>query len=384
MIQFEAKTRIIIPYNFKNDILSLLQEEKSQKAVIIIDKNIADSEIIRELIKYIESKIRLSVYIVKSKEPTTGMVNEYTKYIRTENVDVLIGIGGGSIIDLTKALSVMAVNEGRVEDYHGTGKPFTAGLKKIMIPTTSGTGSEVTPGAVLINASTRFKRAISGKYVTPDYAVLYPELTLSMPDSVLASTGMDALAHAIESYVAKSSNIITKMYSKQAFYLIYNNLNKVFNDRQNIKLRKNLLLGSCLAGFAIFNSNTGACHSMAYPLGIYNGIPHSIAVAHLLPKVVKLNVEKGCFVYADLYALIEGSEQGGTPKQKSELFSSLLEEYLPLAYINKKFSHYGVNKSNYEFLAERGLDLTPALINNPVEFGLSDAKIVLKQLFDPK
>ena len=380
MIKFDATTKVVISDNLTSDIWNLLQEENAVTIVMLVDENIAKNEHFIDLKNYLDKKTKLSTSFIKSKEPTTDMVNELTSHFQGDNIDIFIGIGGGSIIDLTKAVSVMAVNDGRVEDYHGTGKEFKAGIKKIMIPTTAGTGSEVTPGAVLLNTNTNFKRAISGRYIIPHYAVLNPNLTLSMPDSIIASTGMDALAHSIESYTAKSANIITKMYSKQAFSLVYNNLLKVFEDRQNISVRQNLLLGSCLAGYAIYNSNTGACHSMAYPLGIYNNIPHGVAVAYLLSKIVKVNIEKGCLLYADLYELIEGVEKKTKQKDKVEIFLSLLEIYTPIKHIDKKFADYGVNESNYEFLAERGLDLTPALSNNPVEFGFADAKRVLNEL----
>lgn len=380
MIKFNAKTEIIISEDLAKDVWGLIEEEGVRSAALIADENISSNGDFKSLINFLEKKIKLFPHIIESQEPTTDIVNKFTPHFRGKSIDMFIGIGGGSVIDLTKALSVMAVNEGKVEDYHGTGKPFKAGVKKIMIPTTSGTGSEVTPGAVLVNVNTKFKRAIGGKYVAPDYAVLNPHLTLSMPDNVLASTGMDALGHAIESYTAKCSNIITRMYSKEAFYLIYNNLPKALEDKKNIELRKNLLLGSSLAGYAIFNSNTGAAHSMAYPLGIYNQVPHGVAVARLLPKIVRKNVGMGCFLYADLYDLIEGAEKEKDKKAKSELFAGLLEEYKPIKFIGKKFSDYGINGSNLEFLAERGLDLKSALSNNPVEFKLDDAKEALKEL----
>ncbi len=380
MIRFDSKTQIVISDNLANDVWMLLQEERSKNVALVVDSNVAEQQDIKEITNFLENKINLLVYKIKSTEPTTDMVNEYTTNLRMKDIDIFIGIGGGSIIDLTKALSVMVVNEGKVEDYHGTGKTIASRIKKIMIPTTAGTGSEVTCGAVLVNTTTKFKRAINGGYVIPDYAVLNAKLTLTMPDSVIASTGIDALGHAIESYTAKCANDITRMYSKKAFALVYNNLSKIFEDKQNIVLRQNVLLGSCLAGYAIYNSDTGACHSMAYPLGIYNDIPHGVAVAYILPHVIRINVERGCSLYADLYDLMDGIEKVDNLEEKAKRFCVCLENYKTLSFIDKNFKDYGINESNYEFLAERGLDLTSALNNNPVEFGLEDAKRVLREL----
>ncbi len=380
MIRFDSKTQIVISDNLANDVWMLLREERSKNVALIVDSNVAEQQDIKEITNFLENKINLLVYKIKSTEPTTDMVNEYTTDLRMKDIDMFIGIGGGSIIDLTKALSVMVVNEGKVEDYHGAGKPIASRIKKIMIPTTAGTGSEVTCGAVLVNTTTKFKRAISGGYVTPDYAVLNAKLTLTMPVSVIASTGIDALGHAIESYTAKCANDSTRMYSKKAFALVYNNLSKIFEDKQNIVLRQNVLLGSCLAGYAIYNSDTGACHSMAYPLGIYKDIPHGVAVAYILPHVIGVNVERGCSLYTDLYDLMDDVEKVDNLEEKAKRFCVCLENYKTLSFIDKNFKDYGINESNYEFLAERGLDLTSALSNNPVEFGLEDAKRVLREL----
>lgn len=380
VITFDAKTRVVISQALSQDVSAIINEEKSGGIGLIIDENVVNLKEVKELVEELESKTRLFLKIIKVFEPTTDMVNEVSSWFREKEIEFFIGIGGGSTIDLTKAVSVMVVNPGLVEDYHGTGKEIKGALRKMMIPTTAGTGSEVTPGAVLVNEKTSFKRALSSRHVSPDYAVLNAVLTLTMPDNVTAATGMDALAHAIESYTARNSNRITRMYSKEAFSLVFNNLQKVFNDRDNVTIRENILVGANLAGFAIYNSNTGACHSLAYPLGIYNKVPHGLATALLMPEVMKINIEKGGYLYADLLALVEDNEFHSSPRANSERLLQLVETVVPQGIMPQNFSEYGVNEDNYEFLAERGLDLTSALSNNPVDFGVGDAKRVLKKL----
>lgn len=380
MIRFDSKAQIILSDDLPEDVLSLLEEEQVNAAVLVVDENVAGHWMIVESIEKIKNQIELTILKISSEEPSTNLVNRYTEQVKGTDIDLFIGIGGGSVLDLTKALSVMVINDGNVEDYHGTGRNFESGIKKILIPTTAGTGSEVTPGAVLVNKNNNYKRSISGRHVAADYAILNPHLTMSMPDELIASTGMDALGHAIESYTSKCSNEITRIYSKQAFSLVFNNLTRVFENKQDVALRKKILLGSCMAGFAIYNSNTGACHSMAYPLGIFMNIPHGIAVGKLLPKVVRVNVNKGCDLYADLYDLTDEARGGISQSQKAELFCELMEDYPPAEYIHKRFSDYGVDYDNCEFLAKRGLDLEPALKNNPVDFGFEDALKVLKEL----
>ncbi|MCK5607139.1 iron-containing alcohol dehydrogenase [Candidatus Pacearchaeota archaeon] len=380
MIKFDSRTQIIISEDLPNDVLSVIMEEKVQKIGLIIDRNVAGNKNIAELIEILGTKVGTVVKSINISEPTTYMVNEYSSMFKKENIDFFIGIGGGSTIDLTKAVSAMVVNPGDVEEYHGTNKEIKASIKKMMIPTTAGTGSEVTPGAVLTNKTKNFKRGLSSKCMVPDYAVLSAKLTVEMPERVAASTGMDALGHAIESYTAKNANDITRMYSKEAFRLVFNNLMKVFNDKNDLTARKNIQLGACLAGYAIYNSNTGACHALSYPLGIYHNVPHGVAVALLLPEVVGVNIKKGCDLYSVLYDLIENKDDIKGPVEKSYRFYELLKEYLPSKHLKTNLRNYGVDESNYEFLAERGLDLAPALNNNPVTFDLDDSKKVLQQL----
>lgn len=386
MMRFDAKAQIIISEKLQDDVFQLVTEEQSQHIAAIIDSALAEHPEITSLLEYIRSKTDLEVHIIQSVEPATDLVNRYSNMLRGKDIDLIIGIGGGSVMDLAKAVSVMIVNKGQVEDYHGTGKPFIRGVKKILIPSTAGTGSEVTPGAVLVNTKTNFKRGIGGRWVSADYAVLNAKLSLTMPDHVTASTGLDALAHAIESYTAKCANEITRMYSAKAFSLVYNNLERVFDDPQNLNIRKNILLGSCLAGFAIYNSNTGACHALSYPLGIYHHVPHGVAVGHLLTKIVQINVEKGCDLYGDLYALIampKGAKKLTDSEgrmAKAALFSETLSKHRAFSYLNKTFTDYGITSENNDFLAERGLDLAVALNNNPVNFTLDDAKKTLANL----
>lgn len=378
MIRFDCKACVIISETLSEDIWTLIRENAARDIGLIVDENVAEQPQVKDLRTLLEAEVSIRPYAISAVEPTTEIVNRYSDEFRRRPPDLLIGVGGGSILDLTKAISVMAVHEGPVEDYHGTGKSFTKGIGKILVPTTAGTGSEVTRGAVLLNAETSFKRAIGGRFVTADYAVLNPRVTASMPDAVTAATGMDALAHAVESYTARCANTVTRMYSLKAFSLVFNNLPKVLAERDNLRHRRNVLLGSCLAGLAISNSDTGACHSLSYPLGIYHQVPHGLAVGTLLPEVVFINAEKGCQLYAPLYDRIEGAPPLATAMAKTEAFVRALADYEPLRHFGKSFRDYGIDEARIGVLAERGLDLQSALRNNPVDFDLQDADRALR------
>ena len=378
-LQFDSKTRLSITDDLSHTLLEIIGKENKRSIGLVIDSNIATHPDIKKMETALQAHHILLERIFQSSEPTTDMVDSAADYFRSHTMDWIIGIGGGSTLDLAKAVSVMIGLPGKTEDYHATGKALSTSIKKIMVPTTAGTGGEVTPGAVLINPKKSLKRALSGREVGSDYAVLYAPLTLALPAAVTASTGLDALTHAIESYTARNANPLTQMYSLRAFTLIFNNLNRVFNDPSNIQIRQELLLGSSLAGYAIYNSNTGAAHSIAYALGIYNKVPHGVGVGILIPHVVARNIERGCDLYADLLLALEPSASGSRLEQ-SRRFLELLRTHSAYRALHFDPAAYGLNKADLSFLAERGLDLQSALQNNPVPFSKEDAHDVLKAI----
>jgi alcohol dehydrogenase class IV len=381
LIRFSARTEVLISGDLGRDVLAIQAEERFSHAGVIMDGNVAENRLVGDLLADLGEVAEVTPMVTRSLEPTTGLVDEVAAFFRPEGIDFFIGIGGGSTIDLTKAVSAMVVNPGSVELYHGTGRPIQGAVRKMMIPTTAGTGSEVTPGAVLVNERTKFKRGLSSPGISPEYALLHAPLTVTMPDPVTASTGLDALGHAIESFTSKSANGITRMYSLEAFRLVAANLGKVFANPSDLAIRTNLLVGANLAGFAIHNSNTGAAHSLAYPLGIYHKVPHGVGVGLVLPRVVRINVGKGCSQYAQLYDALEGRDPGiQDPMEKSREFCRFLSRHEALKHLGKGVRDFGITGENAGFLAERGLDLKPALESNPVEFTLEDSRRVFQAL----
>jgi alcohol dehydrogenase class IV len=382
-LKFSAKTQIVVSDDFAASIPEICLAESVRRVGIVLDPHLARQPAAARLQEVLAGRgLAVQAETAPGPEPTTEMVDAMAARFRASPPDLLVGLGGGSTLDLAKAVSVMAVNEGSVTDYHGTAKALVRGIRKIMVPTTAGTGSEVTPGAVLVNPKTAFKRALGGPLVCPDYAVLDARLTLTMPQGVAVATGMDALAHAVESFTARCANPVTRMYSREAFRLVANHLPRAISHPDDLEARRHVLLGSCLAGYAIFNSNTGAAHAMAYPMGIYHHVPHGVAVALLLPKVVAHNVRAGCRSYADLLALVQGVSLTGDGARDAAAFATWLAAYAPLQKLGTSLGTYGINAANRGFLAQRGLDLASALSNNPVDFTGEDALAVLTALTD--
>ncbi|MES9791998.1 iron-containing alcohol dehydrogenase, partial [Priestia megaterium] len=227
--------------------------------------------------------------------PPSATVVKGVEVFNYNSCDSLIAVGGGSAMDCCKAISMMVVNDGDINEYDIGGKEF---LKKgpdvITIPTTSGTGSEVTQWSVITNEQTHWKASIGSPYMAPAVALVDPSLTLGLPPSLTAATGIDALTHAIEAYTTKAAlngtSPVTDALSLQAIKLISQNLRQAYSQGENYEARKNVMLGSMIAGMAFPQVGLGNAHALAHPLGGYYDVPHGVANAILLPYVMEFNL----------------------------------------------------------------------------------------------
>ncbi|MDQ7841932.1 MAG: iron-containing alcohol dehydrogenase [bacterium] len=226
--------------------------------------------------------------------------------------DLIIGLGGGSTLDAAKVCAALSGRPGDVRDYIGVGKVPGPGLPSILIPTTAGSGSEATPNALIMDYERGEKVAMVSPHLIPTYAILDPGLTKTLPPAVTAQSGMDVLAHAIESYTSRRADMYTEMYSRHAALLAGRNLRDAVHRGGDLDARAGMLLGSFLAGAAIGQAGTSATHALAYPLGARYHVPHGLAIALLLPSVMAANRTAVEAKYAEIALLLEdGSPEGG-------------------------------------------------------------------------
>jgi alcohol dehydrogenase len=221
--------------------------------------------------------------------PTTEDVDRGLAIARAAEIDLLVGLGGGSSMDCAKGINFLLTNGGRIQDYWGTGKATKPMLPMIAVPTTSGTGSEAQSYALIADARTHMKMACGDPKASCRIAILDPELTLSMPASVTAVTGIDALSHAAESYVCTASTPVSQLFGKQAWALLVHGLPAVLNSPLDTEARAKMLLGAHLAGAAIETSMLGATHALANPLSAHFGVTHGVAIGVMLPHVIRFN-----------------------------------------------------------------------------------------------
>jgi alcohol dehydrogenase class IV len=271
------------------------------RALIVTGRRLHNSDQIQSLVRDLNS-LGVETFISESvtAEPTVDMVDELAGFAKATNANVVVAIGGGSVMDCAKAAAVMAVHEGLTEDYQLKRKELTKPpLGQVFAPTTAGTGSEASRVSVLTNVSAGVKRSIAHPLMTPDVVVLDPELTISCPTYLTTTTAMDAFSHAIESAVSTKANTYTRHMGLAAVEKLSVGLPRCQSDPEDIDGRLDCLLGAYFAGLAM-QQGMGASHSLAPAICIFSGIRHSEAIAALLPHSIRLNMEQLPSVYDEV------------------------------------------------------------------------------------
>jgi alcohol dehydrogenase class IV len=280
-------------------------------------------------------------------EPEVADVDTGAEMARVEQADVVIAVGGGSTIDTGKAISALATNGGSVADYlEGVGRGWTISkptLPFIAVPTTAGTGAEVTKNAVISSFDKKFKKSARSPLMIPNIALLDPELTLSLPAKQTAECGMDALTQLIESYVSKKSQPIPDALSIYGIRLVGKYLERAVMDGNDIKARQGMLLASLLSGLALANSGLGAAHGIAAALGAVCGTPHGLACAILLPSVMELNLNTNVQKFATIAEAFAG-RYFDDPRKSAELAVDEVKKLCDRIKIPKKLSQIGVTR----------------------------------------
>ena len=227
-------------------------------------------------------------------EPTTDMAEQTAELIKKGSVDLVIGIGGGSVLDVAKMAAALTANPGKVRDYFGPGKVKNKGTRTLMVPTTAGTGSEVTQHAIFLDLENNVKKAVASQIIMPDIAIIDPKLTVTSPRAVTAASGFDAWLHAAEPFLSKNANPITDALTLEAVRKVSANLGKAWSDPNDLDARYNMSLGCLMSGMVLANAGTSLVHAMAYPIGGEFHTPHGISLSVLLLSCLKaISASKG-------------------------------------------------------------------------------------------
>ena len=299
--QFYFPTTLKSGFGIVRQAGDLLKPYVENKLLVVTDNGLLKSRVLEGFFESLDqSGLSYEVFSDVEPNPSTVVLENAVECLKASDCDAVIGIGGGSSIDTAKGVVAMATNPGNILDYEGYDKLENEPLPLFAIPTTSGTGSECTASTVFTNKETLFKTAIISPLLFPKIAILDPELTMKLPPSITAATGMDALTHAIESYVSKQANPISQALAIQAIRMISSNLKNTYFVGSDAEARENMLVASFLAGVAFTQSKLGNVHAISHTFGGVFDIPHGIANATLLPYVVKFNLEACPELFRDI------------------------------------------------------------------------------------
>ncbi|MEN3328667.1 MAG: alcohol dehydrogenase [Acidobacteriota bacterium] len=353
---FQPRTRVVFGPGAIERLGELARELNFRRTLLVADHGLVASGHVDEAVGPLK-KAGVEVFRFHDFEvnPDSRMVENGTAFVAPLKIDSIIGLGGGSSMDCAKGINFLLTNGGRMSDYRGYGKASQPMLPMIAIPTTAGTGSEGQSYALISDAETHAKMACGDPKTAFRVALLDPALTVSQPRSITATSGFDAIAHAVETYVTTKRNPLSELFSREAWRLLEPNYERVLSQPDNLEARGAMQLGAYYAGVAIENSMLGATHACANPLTARYGTAHGAAIAMLLPSVVRWNER---FAFNDYFGLLSWSSVAGQSNgvTATEALARRLEELAEIGGLRTSLRAAGINHSELPELASEAAE----------------------------
>ena len=376
MFDFSLKTKVKFGCGVRKNILDIMKAENWNNVGLVYDHNLIQNKDIVELLDSLEKAVtRLIKAECTISEPTYDSLDNVRRQFNDPDLQVIIGIGGGSALDMSKAMAVLVHNKKPAIDYRGFDKMTELVLPIIAVPTTAGTGSEVTPNASFIDSLAKKKLGINGETVRPAYAFIDPELTLSCPKGPTISAAVDSLVHAVEAFAAKKTNRMAKFFAKEGFCRVFEALPLLVDDLDNVHFREEVMFGAFLSGIALMHSGTGPAAAMSYPMSVHYHVPHGLGGGIFLPYVIDHNIRTGYTGYADLY----NPNKFETSRAQEFLLTELRECWKKFQ-IPQNLNNLGVKQADIGFITDETMQLKGALDQNPVPFYETEVSSVLNKL----
>jgi alcohol dehydrogenase len=382
----QPRTRLIFGVNSVDRVGELARELGAKRVLLVTDPGIVAAGHAERAQRSLKAAgLEIAVFDRAKENPTTKCVEDCVAVATAATIDTIIGLGGGSSMDTAKGCNFLLTNGGRMQDYWGVGKASRPMLPLIAIPTTAGTGSECQSAALIVDEATHQKMACLDPKAAARIAILDPGLTLSQPPGVTACTGIDAIAHAVETAVSKKRNPVSAMYSREAFKLCVTSFPELLLAPASLEARGRMLLGAALSGLAIENSMLGAAHAAANPLTIHYGIVHGQAVGMMLPSVVRFNGADPAArqAYAQLSSGAQIAARGHEPDGALDALAGRLEVLLNLAGMPPSLAESGVERARIPELAEEAARQWTAAFN-PRPVSKDDFAKLYEAAFNPR
>jgi len=356
-------------------------EYNLKSTLIITDQGVWNTGLVEKPRKLLEEAgVKVEIINNTPPEPATDHVNQVYAAAKKMDCQAIIGIGGGSSMDVAKITAVLLTNPQSLKELLSGAKIEKDGLPTLMIPTTAGTGSEATQNAIFLVPEEESKVGIVSSKLVPNWAILDPCLTIGLPPAITAATGMDALCHAIECYISKKANPLSDTYALRAISLISRSLLRAYRDGSDIDARHDMLLAALFGGMCIASSSTTAVHALAYPLGGKYHLPHGLSNAVLLPHVMQFNLDAAEEKFKDIAVAMGIQVKGLSTKEAAE---KMIENLFSLTHDLNMDIHLrdkGVTEKDLEIMVEAASKVTRLLNNNPKPMTKEDMRNIYQKI----
>ena len=379
---FYSPTKVIIGLNAASQAAHEVRQCGCAKVLVVTDPGVVRADLIRPVESSLRSEnVAYVLYDDVEPEPPAGVIDRGAEIFKSEGCDLVLGLGGGSSLDVAKGISLMAANPGKILDYCGVDQVPQKGAPLILIPTTAGTGSEVTRVLVMTDEIRNTKNVVFTPYALANAAIVDPLLTVSMPPTVTADTGMDAMVHAVETYVSMNATVFSDILAEKAIALIAENLPIAWAKGANVQARYNMSLAATLAGMAFGSGGLGAVHALAYPLGTEYHMTHGRTNAIMLPHVMRYNLPGSPLKYARIAALIGEDTEGLPPLEAAETAAEAIEALLAAVNVSCRIRDYEIPETDLPKLVDGGMKQARLFVPNPRDLSEDDVAAIYKQAY---
>jgi len=378
--QFQSPNKLIVEAGAAARIGDIAASLQADSVLLVSDRGVARAGLLERPLQHLRERgIAVELFDDVEADPSAATVEAAAARARACHADCVIAIGGGSPMDVAKLAALLANGDTALDAIYGVGNARGTRLPLVLVPTTAGTGSEVTPISIVTTGAGE-KKGVVSEILLPDIAVLDAELTLGLPAHVSAATGIDAMVHAIEAYTSKRlKNPISDCLAREALRLIGANLARVCENGADVAAREAMLVGANLAGMAFANAPVAAVHALAYPVGARFHVPHGLSNSLVLPAVMRFNLSHAAPLYAELAPLllpsIAGSEQA-----RAEALIAWLSDAAARLGLPVRLAQVGIGADDLPQLAHDAMLQTRLLMNNPREVSYDDALAIYREV----
>jgi len=375
-------TRVIFGAGKSKTSGEVIHSLGGRKVLVVSDPGVIEANLLDEILSSIESTgLDYTVFSDVGHEASLTQVQEGLNVLRAEECDILLSVGGGSVMDTAKGIGCLANNPGNLRDYEGPEKFKNPPLPTVAVPTTAGSGSELSFGAVISDDERNYKFSFRSSMQIPKVALLDPELLKTTPPGLAAATGMDALSHGLEAYVSRWSNSMTDAYCRQNFYLVGKYLRRFVSDSADVEAASGMLLASSMGSMAFNVARLGLVHAIGHPLGAKFKLPHGVTCALLMPHVMEFNRTACPGKFVDIAIGLYGGAKKGSAIKQPQAAITAVEGLMDDIGIRADFSSYEINEELLSRIADETLS-SGMQLTNPKDCNKNDILDILHGLFE--